>query len=84
MEEFKGQPRLPKFAVPKRYDIRLTPDLTSCKFGGSVAIDVDVVGDTKFIVLNAADLTINNRSVSFTNKVSSKVTQHSDGIAQQK
>ncbi|KDO73545.1 hypothetical protein CISIN_1g002775mg [Citrus sinensis] len=75
MEEFKGQPRLPKFAVPKRYDIRLTPDLTSCKFGGSVAIDVDVVGDTKFIVLNAADLTINNRSVSFTNKVSSKALE---------
>ncbi|KAL9442141.1 hypothetical protein AB3S75_020621 [Citrus x aurantiifolia] len=75
MEEFKGQPRLPKFAVPKRYDIRLTPDLTSCKFGGSVAIDVDVVGDTKFIVLNAADLTINNRSVSFTNKASSKALE---------
>ncbi|OMO83998.1 hypothetical protein CCACVL1_11047, partial [Corchorus capsularis] len=27
MEQFKGQPRLPKFAVPKRYDIRLKPDL---------------------------------------------------------
>lgn len=66
MEQFKGQPRLPKFAVPKRYDIRLKPDLTTCKFDGSVAIDVDVVSDTKFIVLNAADLSINSGSVSFT------------------
>lgn len=73
MEQFKGQPRLPKFASPKRYDIRLKPDLAACKFAGSVAIDLDVVGETKFIVLNAADLSIQDGTVSFTSKASSKV-----------
>lgn len=73
MEQFKGQARLPKFAVPKRYDIRLKPDLITCRFAGSVAIDVDVVDHTQFIVLNAAELSIDNGSISFTCKASSKV-----------
>ncbi|XP_048435335.1 aminopeptidase M1 [Pyrus x bretschneideri] len=73
MEQFKGQPRLPKFAVPKRYDVKLKPDLAACKFGGSVAIDLDIVADTKFVVLNAAELTVNAGSVSFTHGGSSKV-----------
>ncbi|XP_075638807.1 aminopeptidase M1-like isoform X1 [Castanea sativa] len=66
MEEFKGQPRLPKFAVPKRYDIRLKPNLTTCKFAGSVAIELKIVADTNFIVLNAAELSIDTTTVSFT------------------
>ncbi|KAM3738846.1 hypothetical protein ACB098_09G161900 [Castanea mollissima] len=66
MEEFKGQPRLPKFAVPKCYDIRLKPNLTTCKFAGSVAIELKIVADTSFIVLNAAELSIDTTSVSFT------------------
>uniref|UniRef100_A0A2N9HH88 Aminopeptidase n=1 Tax=Fagus sylvatica TaxID=28930 RepID=A0A2N9HH88_FAGSY len=65
MELFKGQPRLPKFAVPKRYDIHLKPDLTTCKFSGSVSIDVNIVDDTRFIVLNAAELSVDTSSVSF-------------------
>ncbi|XP_044464976.1 aminopeptidase M1 [Mangifera indica] len=73
MDQFKGQPRLPKFAVPKRYDIFLNPDLNSCRFTGSVSIDLDIVETTRFIVLNAAELSINNRSVSFATKSSSKV-----------
>ncbi|KAM1021901.1 hypothetical protein ACFX2J_042737 [Malus domestica] len=75
MEQFTGQPRLPKFAVPKRYDVRLKPDLAACKFGGSVDIDLDVVADTKFIVLNAAELSVNAGSVSFTHGGSSKFEQ---------
>ncbi|KAL3844265.1 hypothetical protein ACJIZ3_001668 [Penstemon smallii] len=73
--EFKGQPRLPKFAIPKRYDLKLKPDLTTCKFSGSVQISVDVVSDTKFIVLNAAELSVNPKSVKFTsnNKVAEAV-----------
>ncbi|KAH7523844.1 hypothetical protein FEM48_Zijuj06G0055200 [Ziziphus jujuba var. spinosa] len=77
MEQFKGQSRLPKFAVPKRYDIRLKPDLISCKFAGSVNIDLDIVADTRFVVLNAADLSIRSGSVSFKSKDSSKVFQPS-------
>ena len=73
MDQFKGQPRLPKFAVPKRYDIRLKTDLVACRFTGSIAIDTDVIAATSYIVLNAAELSINSDAVSFTNRDSSKV-----------
>lgn len=75
MDQFKGQPRLPKFSVPKRYDVRLKPDLSACTFAGSVSIDLDIVADTKFIVLNAADLSVKSDSVCFT---SSKVFSRSN------
>lgn len=71
--DFKGKPRLPKFATPKRYDIRLKPDLDSCIFNGIVSIDVDVVSSTKYLVLNAADLNVDSSSVSFKPKSSSQV-----------
>ncbi|RYR42255.1 hypothetical protein Ahy_A08g038721 isoform B [Arachis hypogaea] len=77
MDQFKGQPRLPKFAIPKRYDIRLKPDLISCRFAGSVAVDLDIVAATSFIVLNAAELTVAAGSVSFTHRDSSKVIKPS-------
>lgn len=70
MDQFKGKARLPEFAVPKRYDIRLKPDLSACTFTGSVSVDLEIVADTKFIVLNAAELSINSGSICFT---SSKV-----------
>lgn len=63
--QFRGQPRLPKFAIPKRYDLKLKPDLAACKFAGAVQISVDVVSATKFLVLNAAELTVNPKSVTF-------------------
>lgn len=71
--QFRGQPRLPKFAIPKRYDLKLKPDLAACKFAGAVQISVDVVSDTKFLVLNAAELSVNPKSVTFAsaNKVAS-------------
>ena len=73
-EEFKNKPRLPKFASPKRYDIRLKPDLVACKFNGTVSIDVDVVSPTKHLVLNAADLTVDSASVSFKPRSTSQVS----------
>ncbi|KAG2663383.1 hypothetical protein I3843_16G028000 [Carya illinoinensis] len=77
MEQFIDQPRLPKFAVPKRYDLRLKPDLTACKFAGSVSIDLDIVGHTNYIVLNAAELSVDPGSVSFTNRNVSKLMKPS-------
>ncbi|KAA8528872.1 hypothetical protein F0562_036227 [Nyssa sinensis] len=74
-EQFKGQPRLPKFLLPKRYDIKLKPDLIACKFSGTVHISVDVVADTKFIVLNAAELAIHSNSVRFLAQYGSKVLE---------
>lgn len=73
-EQFMGQPRLPQFAVPKRYDIRLNPDLVACKFAGAVDISVEVVSHTKFLVLNAAELTVDPKFVVFN-------TQHKVHIA---
>lgn len=73
MDQFKGQPRLPKFAVPKRYDVRLQPDLVACCFSGSVAIDLNIVAATSYIVLNAAELSVSDDAASFTNRDSSKV-----------
>lgn len=73
VEQFKGQARLPKFAAPKRYDLFLKPDLASCTFSGSVRIALDVVGHTRFLVLNAADLAVNEGSVWFRSSSSSEV-----------
>ncbi|RDY09549.1 Aminopeptidase M1 [Mucuna pruriens] len=77
MDQFKGQPRLPKFAVPKRYDIRLKPDLVAHRFAGSVAVSLDIVAATSFIVLNAAELSFGTDAVSFTNQDSVKVLKPS-------
>ncbi|KAL6556693.1 hypothetical protein OROGR_005981 [Orobanche gracilis] len=64
--QFKGHPRLPKFAIPKRYDLKLKPDLAACKFFGTVQISVDVVSGTEFLVLNAAELSVDPKFVTFT------------------
>ncbi|CAI9093745.1 OLC1v1029306C1 [Oldenlandia corymbosa var. corymbosa] len=64
-QQFRGQPRLPKFAVPRRYDLHLKPDLDACKFSGAVQITVDVVSATKHLVLNAAELSVDSKSVQF-------------------
>ncbi|KAF5204789.1 Aminopeptidase m1 [Thalictrum thalictroides] len=66
-EQFKGQPRLPKFAIPKRYDLKLKPDLVACTFTGTVEIKIEIVSDTKFLVLNASQLEFDHTSIYFTN-----------------
>ncbi|KAJ4808654.1 Aminopeptidase M1 [Rhynchospora pubera] len=73
VEQFKGKARLPDFVVPKVYDLFLKPDLSSsCKFAGAVQIAVDVVAATRFVVLNASDLAVDDGSVSFKAKSSSQ------------
>uniref|UniRef100_A0A0D9VDT6 Aminopeptidase n=1 Tax=Leersia perrieri TaxID=77586 RepID=A0A0D9VDT6_9ORYZ len=57
-EQFKGQARLPQFAAPRRYDLRLTPDLDACAFAGSVEVSVEVTAPTRILVLNAAELEV--------------------------
>ncbi|KAK6157012.1 hypothetical protein DH2020_011260 [Rehmannia glutinosa] len=64
LEHFKGQTRLPKFAVPKRYDLTIKLDLSASTFSGYVKIDVSIDGPTKFLVLNSLELVIHQ--VSFT------------------
>ncbi|KAM0895716.1 hypothetical protein ACQ4PT_023655 [Festuca glaucescens] len=63
--QFRGHARLPRFAAPHHYELRLRPDLVACTFSGSVAITVAVSASTRFLVLNAADLSINSASIRF-------------------
>lgn len=60
---FRRQTRLPTSVVPSRYDLELTPKLNTCKFDGKLAVNVEIKQETKHIVLNAADLTINDNTV---------------------
>ncbi|KZV19999.1 hypothetical protein F511_26757 [Dorcoceras hygrometricum] len=65
LEQFKGQARLPDFAVPKSYELTLRPDLSACVFSGTVLIHISINRGTRFLVLNALELVISQ--VSFTN-----------------
>ncbi|EMS55004.1 Puromycin-sensitive aminopeptidase [Triticum urartu] len=53
------------FAAPRRYELFLRPDLVACTFSGSVAISVAVSAPTRFLVLNALDLSVNRASIRF-------------------
>jgi puromycin-sensitive aminopeptidase len=50
--------RLPRTVVPRRYDLALEPDLPTARFTGSVTVTVDVAEPTRTVVLNAAELEI--------------------------
>ncbi len=57
----EGKPeshRLPRTVVPIRYDIRIEPDLRSGVFAGEETIEVTVREPVKEVVLNAAELWI--------------------------
>ncbi|XP_073014330.1 aminopeptidase M1-B-like [Typha latifolia] len=79
-EQFKNQARLPKFAFPRRYDLFIKPDLSACVFSGTVLIAVEVVAETRFLVLNAADLAIDRDSVRFKNHKSDQEIRPSEII----
>jgi puromycin-sensitive aminopeptidase len=72
-EQFRGQARLPHFATPRRYDLRLTPDLAACAFAGSVSVSLGVTAPTRFLVLNAAELDVAPAGVSFAPQGSDQV-----------
>ncbi|MGD9796921.1 MAG: M1 family metallopeptidase [Acidimicrobiia bacterium] len=50
--------RLPRTVVPRRYDLRIEPDLGEARFTGVVDVEVDVAEPVAAVVLNAADLEI--------------------------
>jgi puromycin-sensitive aminopeptidase len=50
--------RLPRTAIPSRYDLELAPDLGAATFEGSVAVAVDVREPAAQLVLNATELEI--------------------------
>nr|XP_043614799.1 aminopeptidase M1-like isoform X2 [Erigeron canadensis] len=71
LDHLKGQNRLPKFAIPHRYDLTLKPNLELCTFSGSVVVHVSILDSTQFLVLNSIDLII--QETSFTDSKNRKV-----------
>lgn len=57
--------RLPRVAVPRRYEITLEPDLDAATFAGTVEIEVDLIEPLDEIVLNAAELDISRAEIIF-------------------
>jgi aminopeptidase N len=56
--------RLPDTVVPSTYDLTFTPDLAKATFSGEETIHVNVVKPTSAIVLNSAELEIQDANVS--------------------
>lgn len=54
--------RLPRTVIPNRYEIKLSPDLETFKFGGEVGIEADVKDETSDILLNSLELKIHSAS----------------------
>jgi puromycin-sensitive aminopeptidase len=54
--------RLPRTAVPSRYDIRLEPDFTTLTFRGQETVALEVTEPISEIVLNAIELAIDSAS----------------------
>jgi aminopeptidase N len=48
--------QLPRTAIPRHYDVAITPDAAAGTFTGKVTVTLDVVSATSTITLNAADL----------------------------
>jgi aminopeptidase N/puromycin-sensitive aminopeptidase len=55
--------RLPATVVPEHYAIHLAPDFATHTFRGDVSIDVRLTRETNAIILNAAEMTISEASV---------------------
>ena len=55
--------RLPRAALPTRYDLHLEPDLDSFTFDGRVSIEVGVSESLDEIVLNAAEIELGDATL---------------------
>ena len=55
--------RLPKSVKPRRYEIRLEPDLKAFTFKGEESVAIEVLEPTTEIVLNALELEIDSATV---------------------
>jgi puromycin-sensitive aminopeptidase len=55
--------RLPRTALPSRYDLRLEPDLTTLTFTGTETVALDISEHISEITLNAIELTVDSASL---------------------
>jgi puromycin-sensitive aminopeptidase len=58
LEQESQTHRLPKAAIPERYEIKLTPDLTKFTFSGEEIVYINVKKPVNEILVNASELTI--------------------------
>lgn len=65
VQQFKGQARLPKFAIPQSYNISMSVYVSNFTFLGVMEITIDIVSPTKYLVLNVADLVVEQSSIWF-------------------
>lgn len=56
--------RLPTTVVPIQYRVTVIPNVSAARFEGTVEVAVEVVEPTSVFVLNAADLTVSNVTLS--------------------
>jgi puromycin-sensitive aminopeptidase len=56
--------RLPGNTLPRRYAIRLTPDLEAATFTGEEHVEIEISSATNTIVLNALELSIEHATIS--------------------
>lgn len=55
---------MPTFASPKHYDLELDlPDLNASKFDGKVSISLDILEETRYLVLNIFDLSFKEKTI---------------------
>jgi puromycin-sensitive aminopeptidase len=52
--------RLPRTALPRRYELRIEPDLAAFTFAGDETIELDIAEPTDEIVLNALEIEIDD------------------------
>src|SRR3546814_15999609 len=71
--------RLPRTVVPRRYDLRLVPDLPSASFTGDVDIAVTVVSSTNEVVLNAIELEVDEAWVTPADGPPMDAAEHGNG-----
>jgi puromycin-sensitive aminopeptidase len=55
--------RLPRTAVPSRYDLRLEPDLTTLTFRGQETVALEITETVSELMLNATELAIDSASL---------------------
>jgi puromycin-sensitive aminopeptidase len=74
--------RLPRTALPARYDLRLEPDLDAATFTGEVCITLTVLDAVRELMLNAADLEVQQARLWTEGGRHLSATVNLDGVAE--